>query len=72
MQYKVIEHYSSSTMTLKRGSTVDLDDAMAAWLLRDCPGVIEPVKAKPAKKPAAKPKATAPRTRQVRGPEKDR
>jgi len=51
MRYRVMVQYRSAWGALSRGDEVDLDETTAAWLLRDSPGCIEPVK--PPKPPEA-------------------
>jgi hypothetical protein len=46
-RYTVKQHYHSAWGDLTRGTVVELDDATVEWLLRDSPGVVEPVEALP-------------------------
>lgn len=39
-RYLVAHRYRSSSAVLDVGDTVELDDALAAWLLHDSPGVL--------------------------------
>lgn len=39
-RYLVAHRYRSSIAVLAAGDTVELDDALAAWLLHDSPGVL--------------------------------
>lgn len=39
-RYLVAHRYRSSSAVLAAGDTVELDDALAAWLLHDSPGVL--------------------------------
>ena len=46
-RYLVAHRYRSSSAVLDVGDTVELDDALAAWLLHDSPGVLTLVHAAP-------------------------
>lgn len=43
MQYRFTADYRSNFGTFHEGQEVTFDDRDAAWLLRDAPGIIEPV-----------------------------
>lgn len=43
MEYKAQWAYTSSRVTLVPGQVIELDDALAQWLMADSPGVIVPV-----------------------------
>lgn len=51
MKYKVQWDYSSSIGAFDKGTTVEVDDALAEHVNRDSPGVLAPVKEKQTKKP---------------------
>lgn len=42
-KFRALKHHHDQTMTFARGDVLDLTDDLAAWLLRDSPGCIEPV-----------------------------
>lgn len=63
MKYLVTRHYTSSTLTLVRGKTVDLDPELAAWVERDCAGTLEEVKARAVKAPPKDRAMKAPKRR---------
>ena len=43
MEYRAQWAYASARIKLVQGQVVDLDDALAQWLMADSPGVIAPV-----------------------------
>ena len=43
MEYRAQWAYASARIKLVQGQVVDLDDALAQWLMADSPGVIVPV-----------------------------
>ena len=54
-QYRVVHDYSSGTFgPIAAGDVIEIDDDILDWLLRDSPGVVEPVKAKSKRKRQAK------------------
>lgn len=48
MEYRAQWAYASARIKLVQGQVVDLDDALAQWLMADSPGVIVPVAESPA------------------------
>lgn len=46
--YRVTMTYSSAGKAYEAGDVLELDDDTAAWMQRDVPGCIEPMKAPPA------------------------
>ena len=56
-KYRIVHDYTSGNLgPFKAGDVVEIDDRIIEWLLRDSPGVAEPVKDKPKSKRRAKPK----------------
>lgn len=45
MQYRFTCNYQSGAGSWRQGETAELSDDLAAWLLRDVAGCIEPVEA---------------------------
>lgn len=43
-QYKVTQTYKTADMSFVEGQVIDIDEATAAWMLRDVPGCIVAVK----------------------------
>lgn len=43
MEYRAQWAYASARIKLVQGQVVDLDDALAQWLMADSPGVIVPI-----------------------------
>lgn len=44
-QYKVTQSYKTGDVAYVEGQILDIDDATAAWMLRDVPGCIVAIKA---------------------------
>lgn len=59
-RYRITQTFSSSGVSYVEGQVLELDDATAAWMLRDVAGCIVPES------------GTAQTTRVVDGPESDR
>ncbi len=56
-RYKIMHDYSGGGLgPFKKGDVVEIDDRIIDWLLRDSPGVAEPVKDKLKRKRKAKAK----------------
>lgn len=70
-KFKVAHDYRSSTVTLREGQTVELDDELAAWIERDSPGILQPAQ-KPREETAADGEEADTRERAPSSPERDR
>ena len=75
VKLKVKQHYSAAdpsdsahTLAYRRGDVVDVDDDLAAWLMRDAPVAFEEVKPEPAPRATKAP----PKTRQTKAAPQDR
>lgn len=61
MKLKVKADYTSARFSARKSQTVEVDDELAQWLLRDAPGCFEEVKPKVRAKVVEEPEGSEPK-----------